>query len=78
MKQKPGRKAALPSAVGAWRKHRPKAVKALALHIGVTQPAVSKWRQVPADRLKLVAEFLDLPPKTLRPDLYPAEPWSAL
>lgn len=66
------------SAKDAWRSHRsPNLTAVLAAHLGVSKAAVSKWRQVPEDRLAAVADFLGRRPADLRPDLYPA-PWDAL
>lgn len=75
-----GRRQAEPSAVKAWNRHRPKAVRPLAAYLEISQPAVSKWKQVPFDRLDKTAEFLGLQPIDLRPDLYAAArmPWNNL
>lgn len=81
MKTRPGPKPTSASAVAAWRKHRKELgtrQRELAVALGVTAPAVSKWRFVPAGRVDAVAKFLRLSPGDLRPDLYPADPWSAL
>lgn len=72
---KVGRRAVDPRAAAAWKRYRPKAIGQLAAHLGITQPAVSKWRQVPADRLDMVAVWLQVPAHRLRPDL---DPWSSL
>jgi DNA-binding transcriptional regulator YdaS (Cro superfamily) len=74
---KGGRPKADPRAVQAWKMHRRKAVpiKPLADLLGVSQPAISKWTQVPADRLAQVANYLGVGAYDLRPDL---DPFSAL
>lgn len=51
---------------------------ALSRHLGLSQPAISKWVQVPAKRLVAVARYLKVPPHRLRPDLYPPPPWATL
>lgn len=62
----------------AWANLRQSSqVAALARHLGVTTAAVSKWTHVPADRLNAVAQYLNLHPDVLRPDLAPA-PWDDL
>jgi len=73
---KGGKPKAAASAVAAWKKHRPLAVRPLAFHLGISQPAVSKWPQVPAERLEAVAHFLRVPPESLRPDLF--DPFASL
>ena len=52
-------------------------VRALARQIGVSQPAVSNWKRVPADRVLAVEAVTQIPRGALRPDLYPAEPAAA-
>ena len=68
-----------PLAVRAWKLHR-KSVSgsALALHLGVSRPAVSKWPYVPEKRVLAVSQFMNLPPSSLRPDIYPPDPWANL
>ncbi|MFA5898826.1 MAG: hypothetical protein WC829_06900 [Hyphomicrobium sp.] len=75
---KGGRPKADPRAVSAWTRYRPLAIGELAAALGVSQPAVSKWVQVPEKRLDVVAQTLGVHPHLLRPDLAPPDPWSAL
>jgi TorA maturation chaperone TorD len=46
----------------------------LARRLGLSQPSVSGWRRIPAERVSAVAEATGLPRTTLRPDLYPDAP----
>ncbi|WP_186420438.1 Cro/CI family transcriptional regulator [Bosea sp. CS1GBMeth4] len=48
-------------------------VRALARAVGVSQPAISSWKRVPADRVLSVEASTGIPRSELRPDLYPAE-----
>lgn len=48
-------------------------VRALARAVGVSQPAVSNWKRVPADRVLSVEASTGIPRGELRPDLYPAD-----
>lgn len=76
-----GRPKADRRAVKAWQEHRQKArpLKTFAEYLGISQPAVSKWQQVPVIRLQETAAFLGVEPSALRPDLYPARmPWNDL
>ncbi len=41
--------------------------------LGVSQAAVSKWPEVPAERVLTVARITGIPRGELRPDLYPDE-----
>lgn len=50
----------------------------LARQIKISRTALYTWKRVPEHRLKLVSRLLGVPRETLRPDLYPPEPWSAL
>lgn len=81
---KRGPKPVPPAAVKAWKKVRHSFthgnIKALADHLGISPPAVSKWEHVPENRLDKTAEFLGLRPIDLRPDIYaPARmPWNNL
>ena len=72
---KVGRKPVNAAAMQAWKKYRPKAIKPLAEHLGMSQPGVSRWKQVPKARLDAVAAWIGATPDELRPDL---NPWSAL
>ncbi|WP_332682423.1 Cro/CI family transcriptional regulator [Bosea sp. (in: a-proteobacteria)] len=49
-------------------------VRALARAVGVSQPAISSWKRVPADRVLSVEASTGVPRNELRPDLYPQEP----
>lgn len=49
-------------------------VRALARALGVSQPAISSWKRVPADRVLSVEASTGVPRSELRPDLYPQEP----
>lgn len=46
-------------------------VGALARSLGISQPAVSGWSRVPADRVIAVEAATGVPRSALRPDLYP-------
>lgn len=46
-------------------------VRALARAVGVSQPAISSWKRVPADRVLTVERETGVPRRELRPDLYP-------
>lgn len=48
-------------------------VRALARAVGVSQPAISNWRRVPADRVLSIEALTGVPRTELRPDLYPDE-----
>ena len=50
----------------------------LAAQVKVSRQAIHSWTRVPEHRLKLVSRLTGVPRETLRPDLYPPEPWSAL
>jgi TorA maturation chaperone TorD len=62
------RDAALERAIGAAG-----GVRALARQLGVSQPAISSWKRVPADRVLSVEANTGVPRSDLRPDLYPIE-----
>jgi len=64
-------------AVAAWRHYRGHidSLSRLARHVGVSQPAVVKWQQVPKERLAVVAAYIGIPAHLLRPDL---DPFSSL
>lgn len=47
-------------------------VRPLARALGVSQPAVSNWKRVPADRVLAVEGATGITRTALRPDLYPA------
>ncbi|MDP3407073.1 Cro/CI family transcriptional regulator [Bosea sp. (in: a-proteobacteria)] len=46
-------------------------VRALARSLGISQPAISSWKRVPADRVLSVEATTGIPRSDLRPDLYP-------
>lgn len=46
-------------------------VRALARAVGVSQPAISNWKRVPADRVLSIEALTGVPRAELRPDLYP-------
>jgi hypothetical protein len=77
---KGGRPRASAKATAAWARYRrPDTIRPLAVHIGISQPAVSQWVQVPAKHLDAAAAFLGLTRSALRPDLYPpVDPFAAL
>jgi TorA maturation chaperone TorD len=50
-------------------------VTELARRIGISQPSVSNWTKVPAERVRAVEEATGIDRKVLRPDLY-SEPTS--
>lgn len=47
-------------------------VSELARRLGISQPSVSHWQRVPAERVLMVEQVSGVPRGTLRPDLYPA------
>ena len=49
-------------------------VRELSRLLGISQPAVSNWRRVPADRILQVASVTGLPRDAIRPDLYASLP----
>ncbi|CAN7576240.1 Cro/CI family transcriptional regulator [Bosea sp. LjRoot237] len=49
-------------------------VRALARAVGVSQPAISSWKRVPADRVLSIEALTGIARSELRPDLYPHEP----
>jgi DNA-binding transcriptional regulator YdaS (Cro superfamily) len=42
----------------------------LARRLGLTQPAISAWRQVPAERVPEIESLTGIPRWLLRPDLF--------
>lgn len=46
-------------------------VSALARRLGVSQPSISIWTRVPAERVLAVESVTSVPRSVLRPDLYP-------
>lgn len=52
-------------------------VRALARSLGVSQPAISSWKRVPADRVISVEAITGVARNDLRPDLYPDVPHAA-
>ena len=46
---------------------------ALARKLGIKQPSVFGWRQVPASRVIAVEKATGVPRQRLRPDIYPQE-----
>jgi TorA maturation chaperone TorD len=52
-------------------------VAELARKIGISQPSISNWSKVPAQRLMAVEAATGVPRKELRPDLYSEPPLSA-
>ena len=65
-----GRKRPSQSAKRVWDTYRhPSFTAKLAKALGLSKAAVSKWQQVPEDRLDIVAEIMELPRGVLRPDL---------
>jgi TorA maturation chaperone TorD len=53
-------------------------IGALARALGISQPSVSNWLRVPAERVLAVEALTGVPRSSLRPDLYPDEPRSEL
>jgi TorA maturation chaperone TorD len=49
-------------------------VRALARALGVSQPAISNWKRVPADRVIAVESVTGIARAVLRPDLYVGQP----
>src|ERR1044072_8251702 len=45
-------------------------VSEIARRVGISQPSVSNWEKVPAERVLLVEETTGVSRKVLRPDLY--------
>jgi len=48
-------------------------VVALARALSISQPSVSNWQRIPAERVLAVESLTGVPRSTLRPDLYPAD-----
>src|SRR4029079_7107661 len=48
-------------------------VSQLADKIGISQPSVSNWHKIPAERVLSVEKVTGITRGTLRPDLYPAQ-----
>jgi TorA maturation chaperone TorD len=48
-------------------------IGALARGLGISQPAVSNWQRIPAERVLAVEALTGVPRTVLRPDLYPAD-----
>ncbi len=61
-----GRDAGLEAAIRACG-----GVSGLARRLGISQPSVSHWQRVPAERVLMVEQVSGVPRGTLRPDLYP-------
>lgn len=58
----------------AWAEHRSSVnLSKLADHLGISRMAVSQWPIVPAGRFIVVAAWLGIEPRDLRPDLYPSK-----
>ena len=53
-------------------------VGALAQKIGISQPSVSNWSRIPADRVITVEAVTGIARDVLRPDLYNAQPSAAI
>ena len=65
-----GRKRPPEIAKRVWNTYRRSNYTAqLAKALGISKAAVSKWQQVPEDRLDVVAEIMEIPRGVLRPDL---------
>jgi TorA maturation chaperone TorD len=47
-------------------------VRALARQLEISQPAISTWKRIPADRVLSIEAATGVPRRVLRPDLYPA------
>ncbi len=60
------RDAALEKAIGSVG-----GVRALARSLGISQPAISSWKRVPADRVLSVEATTGISRSDLRPDIYP-------
>lgn len=60
------RDAALEKAIGSVG-----GVRAMARSLGISQPAISSWKRVPADRVLSVEAMTGIPRSDLRPDIYP-------
>jgi TorA maturation chaperone TorD len=48
-------------------------IGALARALGISQPSVSNWHRIPAERVLAVESLTGVPRSTLRPDLYPMD-----
>jgi TorA maturation chaperone TorD len=48
-------------------------VGALARSLGIAQPSVSNWKQIPHDRVLNIEQLTGVPRTSLRPDLYPSD-----
>jgi TorA maturation chaperone TorD len=49
-------------------------VRVLSRLLGISQPAVSSWKRIPADRILQVESVTGLPRAVIRPDLYEQSP----
>jgi DNA-binding transcriptional regulator YdaS (Cro superfamily) len=45
-------------------------VTAMARFLGIKHPSVSRWRRVPAERVRAIAKRTKIPGYILRPDIY--------
>lgn len=48
-------------------------VGALARSLGIAQPSVSNWKQIPSERVLNIEQLTGIPRTDLRPDLYPSD-----
>ncbi|CAN1538673.1 TorD Uncharacterized component of anaerobic dehydrogenases [Rhabdaerophilaceae bacterium] len=48
-------------------------ISSLARALGVSQPAISGWSRIPAERVSAVESVSGVPRQVLRPDLYPSD-----
>jgi TorA maturation chaperone TorD len=46
-------------------------IGSLARALGISQPVVSKWQRIPAERIPTIEALTGVPRSVLRPDLYP-------
>jgi len=49
-------------------------IRGLSRLLGISQPAISNWKRIPADRILQVEAVTGVPRSVLRPDLYGAAP----
>jgi TorA maturation chaperone TorD len=49
-------------------------IRGLSRLLGISQPAISTWKRVPADRILQIESATGIPRSVIRPDLYAASP----
>jgi DNA-binding transcriptional regulator YdaS (Cro superfamily) len=57
-------------ALNKWFKQERGRKSRLTEHLGLSSGALSQWQRVPAERVRKVSRFTQIPMHLLRPDLY--------